>query len=223
MPETGKELLERVQRELLPGEHDNRFVPAVAAGAAPLAALAALAAEQHRIIQSDWRTFLTLAAQAVDPAAREVLSTLASGEGLALAKLGDFAAACGLDDDAIRAYRPTPGCQAYPSYLAWLALNGNPRDALLAILANFAAWGGYCATISAGLREHYGFDETGTGFFDFFATPVPELEELYAVAIQQALDGGWTPERSIGYGRLLQGYELMFWNTLADITGDAPA
>ncbi|PPK66396.1 transcriptional regulator [Actinokineospora auranticolor] len=217
MAESAKELLDRVQRELLPGEHDNRLVPLVACGEAPLAVLGALAAEQHRIIASDWRTFLTLAAQAVDPAAREVFTSLGTGEGLALAKLGDFAKACGLSEDDIRAYRPQPGCQAYPAYLAWLALNGNPRDALLAILANFAAWGGYCATISAGLREHYGFDEVGTGFFDFFATPVPELEELYVVALQQALDAGWTPETSIGYGRLLQGYELMFWNTLADL------
>ncbi|WP_026424219.1 transcriptional regulator [Actinokineospora inagensis] len=219
MSESGKELLERVQRELMPGEHDNRLIPLVASGEAPLSVLGALAAEQHRIISSDWRSFLTLAAQAVDPAGREVFSTLAGGEGIALAKLGDFAAACGLDDDAIRAYRPRPGCQAYPAYLAWLALNGSPRDALLAILANFAAWGGYCATISAGLREHYGFDEKGTGFFDFFATPDADLEALYPVAVQQALDGGWTPDTAIGFGRLLQGYELMFWNTLADLAG----
>jgi hypothetical protein len=26
---------------------------------------------------------------------------------------------------------------------------------------------------------------------------------------------GWEPDAAIGYGRLLQGYELMFWNTLA--------
>ncbi|WP_018685076.1 hypothetical protein [Actinokineospora enzanensis] len=218
MTRSAKELLEKVQRELLPGEHDNRFVPLVASGAAPLSVLGALAAEQHRIINSDWRTFLTLAAQAVDPAAREVFSSLAQGEGISLVNLKDFAAACGLSEDDVLNYQPQPGCQAYPAYLAWLALNGSPRDALLAILANFAAWGGYCATISAGLREHYGFDEKGTAFFDFFAAPVPELEELYVVALQQALDDGWKPKTSIGYGRLLQGYELMFWNTLADLT-----
>ncbi|EWC64243.1 hypothetical protein UO65_0366 [Actinokineospora spheciospongiae] len=216
MTRSASELLARAQRELLPGEHENLFVPRVASGAAPLAALRALAEEELRIVPSDWRTFLTLAAQAVDPAARDVFSALAGGEGVALARLRDFATAAGLDPDAPT--EPRAGCQAYPSYLAWLALNGNPRDALLAILANFAAWGGYCASISAGLREHYGFDETGTAFFDFFATPVPELEAQYVVALQQALDDGWTEERAMGYGRLLQNYELLFWNTLGAVT-----
>ncbi|SDD66271.1 thiaminase II/PqqC family protein [Actinokineospora iranica] len=217
MERSARELLSTVQRELTPGEHDNRLVPLVESGDAPLSVLGALAAEQHRVITSDWRTFLTLAAQAVDPAAREVFTALAQGEGVALAKLGDFAAACGLDHDAVRAHQPRAGCQAYPAYLAWLALNGAPRDALLAILANFAAWGGYCASVAKALRDHYGFDERGTAFFDFFATPVPEAEELHVTALQEALDHGWRPDTAIGYGRLLQGYELMFWNTLADL------
>ncbi|MFF7994362.1 hypothetical protein ACFZDG_31860 [Kitasatospora xanthocidica] len=36
---------------------------------------------------------------------------------------------------------PLPGCQAYPAYLAWLALNGRPSAAAAALVANFAAWG----------------------------------------------------------------------------------
>lgn len=219
MTRSASELLASAQRDLAPGEGDNRLVPMVAAGRAPISVLGALAAEQHRVIPSDWRSFLTMAAQSVDPAAREVFSALASGEGVAMAKLADFAAACGMGEEDVRDYRPSPQCQAYPAYMAWLALNGQPRDALLAILANFAAWGGYCATMSRALREHYGFDERGTAFFDFFATPVPELEALYVVAIQQALDAGWEPDTALGYGRLLQGYELMFWNGLADLAG----
>jgi hypothetical protein len=77
-------------------------------------------------------------------------------------------------------------------------VHGQPLDALLAILVDFTAWSGYCATIAAALREHYGFSAQACAFFGFFATPVPEMEDA-----------------AIGYGRLLQGYELMFWNTLA--------
>ena len=121
-----------------------------------------------------------------------------------------------MDEAALRGYQPRAGCQAYPAYVAWLALNADPRDVVLALVANFAAWGDYCGTVSRALREHYGFDETGCGFFDFFAAPAPEVEEQALVAVQEALDAGWDAEASLGYGRLVQNYELMFWNTLAE-------
>jgi hypothetical protein len=100
--------------------------------------------------------------------------------------------------------------------VAWLALNAEPAAAVLAILANFAAWGEYCATIAAGLRKHYGFDDEACGFFDFFATPVPELEEQALAAVQAGLDSGVPLDAARDHGRLLQSYELLFWNTLAD-------
>jgi hypothetical protein len=48
-----------------------------------------------------------------------------------------FAAAVGLGPD----YEPLAGCQAYPAYVAWLALNGSPADVALAFLANLESWG----------------------------------------------------------------------------------
>lgn len=217
MTKDAKALLARVREELKGEGGTNRLVPLIARGEAPLAALKALAAEEHRIVQSDWRAFLTLAAQSTEPAQREFFAAVAGGEGLALAKLADFAAACGLSPDDVAAYRPLPGCQAYPSYVARLALDGNPHDALLAILANFAEWGGYCATIAAALREHYGFDDAGCAFFDFFAVPAPELDALGLRALDQVLATGWGPEGAMPAARLLHSFELMFWNTLADL------
>ena len=217
MAKDAKDLLERVREELKGEGGTNRVVPLIASGEAPLTTLKALAAEEHRIVQSDWRAFLTLAAQAPLPAQREFFATVAGGEGLALAKLADFAAACGLSPDDVAAYRPLPGCQAYPSYVARLALDGNPHDALLAILANFAEWGGYCATIAAALREHYGFDDAGCAFFDFFAQPAPDMDALGLRALTDVLATDWSPASALPAARLLHSYELMFWNTLADL------
>ncbi|GGS29916.1 MULTISPECIES: transcriptional regulator [Actinokineospora] len=213
------EVLAAVRRELAESARENRMVALVEAGSAPLSALGALAAEQHRIIASDWRAFLMLAAQAGDQSAREFFTMLGQGEAVAAARLVDFAAACGLTPKDLREHTPQPGCQAYPSYIAWLVMNGSPRDALLAIVANFAEWGGYCAAISRGLRERYGFDETGTAFFDLFATPAPDLDALALRGVQEALDDGWDPDGAMGLARLLQGYESMFWDTLADLAG----
>jgi hypothetical protein len=213
MTRSAPEVLDAIRRELAPDESANRFIPLVEQGNAPRSAIGALAAEEMRIVASDWRSFLTLAARSPEPAARGFFTALASGEGLALPMLTPLAAAAGLDTSA---YQPRPGCQAYPSFVAWLALNAEPAAAVLAILANFAAWGNYCATLGSALRKHYGFDDEACGFFDFFATPVPELEAQALAAVQAGLDAGVALDVAHDHGRLLQGYELMFWNTLAD-------
>jgi hypothetical protein len=212
---SAQELLAAAQQELAPADSGNRLVPLIASGRAPRAVFAAIAAEESRIVRSDWRSFLTLAAKSGEPNARELFTGLAEGERTALGKLAALAAATGLDDAALRRYRPLAGCQAYPAYLAWLALNAEPAESVVALIANFAAWGEYCATIARAMREHYGFDDAACGFFDFFAAPVPEVITLAEAAVQAGIDAGQQAGNASAYGRLLQEYELMFWNTLA--------
>ncbi|MCO1575715.1 transcriptional regulator [Crossiella sp. SN42] len=216
MSATAQETLAGLRDVLGHAEGENRLVPRIAAGQAPRSVLAALAGEQYRVISSDWRSLLHLAARAEAPAAKQYFSTLAAGEGIALERVVQFAAAAGLDEAALKAYQPLPGCQAYPAYQAWLALNGDITAVILALNVNFGAWGEYCGTVSAALAEHYGFDETGRGFFDFFAAPAPQLLELAMEAVQAGLDAGESTAAAHGYGRLLQAYELSFWNTLDD-------
>ena len=217
MTASARALLESARRELAPSEHENRLVPLIARGAASREALAALAAEQHRIIGSDWRSFLVLASRCTGPPAGGFFLGLAQGEVLALEKITQFAAACGLDEQALRDYKPRAGCQADPSYLAWLALNGEPSDVVLAVVANFSARGAYCETVAQALRVHYGFDDAGWGFFDFFAAPPPGGDEPALSVVQAGLDAGRGTGQAREYGRLLQSYELMFWNTLAEL------
>jgi hypothetical protein len=216
MSEQARELLTSVREALAPAENDNRLVPLIASGKAPRSVFGIIAAEENRIVRSDWRSFLTIAARCTEQNSRELFAGLAAGEGLALAKVGALADAAGLDEAALRAYEPKAGCQAYPAYLAWLALMGEPADVIVALIANFAAWGDYCATIAGAMREHYGFDDEACGFFDFFATPVPEVEEQAVAALQAGIDAGRSSDEAFTYGRLFQSYELMFWNTIAD-------
>jgi hypothetical protein len=210
---SARDVLTATQNELTPSAGANRLLPLLANGTAPLSVLGALAAEERLIIASDWRAFLTLAARASEPGARQFFSGLAGGEGLALDLLGPLTDASGFDADS---YEPQAGCQAYAAYVASLALNAEPVDAVLALFANFAAFGEYCGEIAKSLRTNYGFDDRACAFFDFFATPVPEPEENALAAIQAALDSGWRPDEAQRHGRLLLNYELLFWNTLAD-------
>ncbi|WP_329570891.1 transcriptional regulator [Kitasatospora sp. NBC_01266] len=218
MTPTPREALLTIRRELAPAERDNRLVPRIEEGLTPLTTLAELAGQQYRILRSDRRSFLVLAARCADTPAGGYFAELAQGESQALAALTAFAAACGLDQAGLAGREPLAGCQAYPGQLAWLALNGEPTATVLALAANFAAWGRYCALTARALRDRYGFPDAACAFFDFFAAPAPELDDA-AVAVVTAggLDGSRLAEGR-RYGRLLQDYELMFWNTLADLS-----
>lgn len=215
MTDSARELVDSVRCELAPQEDQNRLVPLVREGKIARSTLAALAAEEHRIVASDWRSFLTLAANSADRPTREYFSGLAQGEGVALNALPALAEALGMDAEAVRNYRPTAGCQSYPAYLAWLALNAEPSEVVVAVTANFAAWGAYCAEMATALREHYGLDDTSCAFFDFFAAPPPGIEQQAIAAVQAGIDAGRVGESRVReYGRLFQSYELMFWNSL---------
>lgn len=122
------------------------------------------------------------------------------------------------DSRELAAYQVLPGAQAYPSYVAWLALAGRPADVVLALVANFAAWGECCATVAGALRRHYGFDDEACAFFDFFAAPASDIEAAALAAVTAALDAGEPLAEASGYARLLQSYESMFWETLATVT-----
>lgn len=217
MAESARRLLESVREELAPAESENRLVPLIERGDAAPAVFGTIAAEETHIVRSDWRSLHLLASRSTEQTAREFFAGLAQGEGLALAKLPALAAAGGLDEAALRDYEPLAGCQAYPSYFSWLALNGEPADVIVGVVANFAAWGDYCGRIAAAMRSKYGFEDEACAFFDFFATPVPEAVEQAIAAVQAGIDLGRSNEREARrYGRLFQTYELMFWNTIAD-------
>ncbi|MFF4349841.1 transcriptional regulator [Streptomyces sp. NPDC001530] len=244
MTRTARELLESTTVKLAPDPHGNRLLPLIARGAAQRSTLAALALEQRQVIASDRRAFLHLAERSAagDEAAAErsaagdetsaagagtsaaapesaaFFAMLAEGEALAQDRLGAFAAAVGADEARAAGYEPLTDCQTYPAYVAWLALNGAPADVVLALSANFAAWGGYCETIAQALRRHYGFDDEACGFFDFFAEPAPDLEHKALAAVQAGLDSGQVSEDVVHhYGRLLQAYEAQFWHALWEL------
>jgi len=210
------DLLEMVKRELAPAG-ENRFVSLVSEGRLPRERIAAVAAEEYWIGESDRHSFLFLAARFPQPPAVDFFLGLAETEGPARSRLLLLADALGLTEEQLAQYEPKPGCQAYAAYVAWLALNASQADAALALVANFAAWGSYCGAVAQGLRAHYGLDEEAVAFFDFFAAPAPEAEQLASAVARHSLGGGdKLPDSTRRHARLVQAYELMFWNTLAE-------
>ncbi|MFI0738919.1 transcriptional regulator [Streptomyces sp. NPDC021100] len=218
MARTAQDVLADAVREPAQDTGANRLVPLIADGSAPRSVIAAFALEQHHVIASDRTSYRHLAARSAGrPAVEAFFAPLADGETAALELLGPLAAACGLDERAVRAYEPTPGCQAYPAYTSWLALQAEPVDVVVALTVNYATWSGYCAVLGRALRAHYGFDDTACGFFDLFARPAPDAADAALAAVAAGLaDGVLTEGLAHRYGRLLQSYETMFWNALAE-------
>lgn len=184
----------------------HRYLAAVEQGAVPDASLRAFAGEQGLIVASDRRSFAQLAARFPEPPAGDFFLDLAQGEGEALALLAGFAASVGGGT-----HEPLPGCQAYPAYVSWLALNGGRADVALAFLVNLDAWGEACRRMADALDARY-----DVSFFEFFAHPPADFAERALAVAEQGLAAGERPEHARRAARLLQAYELLYWDTLAD-------
>ncbi len=207
-------LVRQLAEELAPTAQPNRFVDLLAAGRVPRERLAWLVAEERQIVASDRRSFTVVAARFPDPPVGDLYRGLAGGESLALDLLGRLAVALGADPTA-RAYQPRPLAQAYCHYVAWCALNATRSELTLAMLANLGYWGSYCAATAHALRAKYGMAEDDVSFFTFFAQPPPGFQEQALAVIQTGLDLGEDPDAALRAGRLMQAYELSFWDTLA--------
>jgi thiaminase len=215
---TAADLIAEARSQLAPVEQAiraHRFLDVLAEGRAGADRLAALAGEQWTIIASDRRAFGLLASRFPRGLAGDFFLSMAQGEGEALSLLRGYAAWAGLDEAALERYEPRPGCQAYTAYVSWLALNGGRADVALAFAANLAAWGENCGRVGRALREAYDAREEDTAFFDFFASPPEGFEQQAVAVIDEGLAAGESPLRALRAARLLQAYELMFWDALA--------
>ncbi len=210
-------LLEEIRAELAPVEERIRKHPypeAIGQGRVPREKLRLFAGEQYHIISSDLRSFALLLARFGGTPSASFFLDLVSGEKEALAALGSFAAAVGMDEEALRKYEPLPAAQAYPAYVARLALQASDAEVAGAFLVNLAAWGHNCGLLSAGLRQKYGLSSDQVRFFDLFAAPAPEFERVAAEVMERGLASGVGPALIKRAARLLQSYELMYWDAL---------
>ena len=216
---TGGELVAQTRRELVETAEairSHRFLECLRAGEVPDERLRALAGEQHAIVSSDRRSFAQLAVRFPSGLAGGFFLGMAEGEGAALDKLRGLSDWLGMTDDELRAHEPHPGARAYPAFVAWLALNGSRADVVLAFLANLVAWGENCGEVAAALRETYGAGDDAVAFFDFFASPPEDFQPRALEVLNEGLAAGDSPVLARRATRLLQAYELSFWDALAE-------
>jgi pyrroloquinoline quinone (PQQ) biosynthesis protein C len=172
------------------------------------------AGEQYTIIQSDLRSVAYLVSRFGGAPSRDFFLGILQGERAAWDTLLAFAHALGLKEAQLREHEPLPGAHAYTCYMAWLALYASDAEVAAAYLVNFPAWGENCGRLSGILRERFGLGEREVAFFDLFANPPATFEANALSVIQQGLDRGTERRLIQRAARLLQAYELMYWDTL---------
>src|SRR3990170_5439534 len=110
-------LLQDIRAELAPIEERIRSHPypaAVGRGEVPREKLRLFAGEQYHIVSSDLRSFALLLARYGGTASGAFFLDMVSGENEALVALRSFAAALGMDEEALRHYQPLPAAPAHP-------------------------------------------------------------------------------------------------------------
>lgn len=202
--------LERVERKI----RKHPYIVAIEEREIEKGRLNVFAGEQFHIISSDIRSVALLLSRWANGTSFEFFWMLMQGEVEAFKALLRFASALGVSEDWLRAYGPFAEAQAYKAYIAWLSLYGSDSEVAAAFLVNFPAWGANCGRMSRALKENYGFKSEEVAFFDLFSSPAADFEKKAVTVIAKGLSRGVEPVAIKTASRLVQDYELLFWNTL---------
>ena len=212
-----KTLLNEIAKELQPVTEQllrHPYLQALEEGKIGREKLRVFAGEQYNIIASDLKSAAYLVSRFGSAPSRDFFLGILRGERAAWDALLTFAHALSLSETQLREHEPLPGAHAYTCYMAWLALYASDAEIAAAYLVNFPAWGQNCGRLSRTLRERFGLGENEVAFFDLFASLPAAFDTSALNVIQQGLDGGIEPSRIQRAARLLQAYELMYWDTL---------
>ncbi|ETX04582.1 hypothetical protein [Candidatus Entotheonella palauensis] len=216
-PSRAKAIFTQLHQELETTETKLRthpYVEAVQRGEIPRDKLYHIVAEEYHIVSSDLRSIGQLLSRFGHTASGPFFAGAYQGEQAALAALKKLAATLGMSEADLQNYEPMAGAHAYTAYMAWLAHYGEDAQVAAAFAVNFPAWGANCGKLSTALQDRYRLSAEDVAFFSNFAKPIPGFQEAAAAIVDAGLERG-VAERDIKRAvRLLQEYELMFWDAL---------
>ncbi|MEE9172163.1 MAG: hypothetical protein V3W05_08100 [candidate division NC10 bacterium] len=197
------------------------YLDALEAGQVSEDDLRRFAGQQHHIITSDLRAMALVIAKADTAETREFFWGGIQAERMALEALQAFATALAMPVTELKAAEPIPGTFAYSAFVAWLALFGSCAEFAAAFLVNLEAWGGNCARMRQALKGQYQMQDENVVFFELFSSTPPDFQDRALGVIQEGLERGVEPQQIRRAARLLQGYELLYWDTLYQaVTGE---
>jgi thiaminase len=185
-------------------------------GSIPIEAVKLVLFEEYSIEKSDLRSMAAaLARFGSRNASRDFFLTSVDGENIALQDLVAMAKVLGISEAELAAYQPEPGAHAYSAYLAQLSNYEGAARIAAGFAVNFPTWGKMCGHIrDALLKPPYSRSHQDVAFFTYFADPIPDYDSLATRVIAEGMAAGETAHGIRSSVMLLQGYELMFWDTV---------
>jgi len=196
---------------------NHPFIDDLENGEAPISTLRGFAIEEYYIIQSDLRSQALLTSRFGVTPSGDFFRGLLGGERIAFDLIRRFGAAVDLDETKLARRSPRAGGQAFPNAVAAMAAFRSEAEAAAAFLLNFGVFGENTARMAVALQDIYGFTSEEVEFFTFFGTPIPGFEEAALEVIASGLDKGVEVRDIKRAARLLQEYELQFWDTVAEV------
>lgn len=215
----GRELISQAKVVLADTERTLRghsFVVAVEEGRVDIAALHRFCGNQYQMWKSN--SAAVSMARFENHPYRDVFLTPPEVEAGAAREIAALAERLGMDSSALETFEPDAEAFGYAAYKAWLICFGSAAEMACARALNLAAWGYNCGKISSGLQTHYGLGPDETHFFDTFSG-LRELEDKAVNVIDDDLQNGVEPFMIIRAARLMQSYEIMFWDAMARQAG----
>ncbi|MGD8372490.1 MAG: hypothetical protein PVF76_16785 [Syntrophobacterales bacterium] len=215
------EVVQKIRSDLSAIDEEIRrhpYLDAIQAGTVPKEALRSFAGHQYHIVTSDLRSIAFIIQRFGHPPCRDFFIEVLRGELAAIGRIVTMAQRLGMTEKELESYEVSPGGFAYATFMAWQSAYASAAEFTCGILVNFDAWGFNCGCMSKALRETYGFSSEETAFLDGFAD-LPPFEEEAIEIIQHGLDNGVEPKAIHRGARLFQGYEKMFWDTMAQVAG----
>lgn len=212
-----RSIVEEARRETQAVEarlKNHPYLQALEARRIPKDRLRLFADQQHHIIESDLRSVALAAARAVSAPTREFFLGMLQGERTAAQALMGLARGLGVPAGGAGGAEPLAGAFAYSAYVTWLAVYASEAEFAGAFLINLPAWGANCGAMSRLLKANYSLAAADVAFFDFFAAPSEPFEQGALAVITEGLGRGVEPLRIRRAARMLQDYELLYWDTL---------
>lgn len=179
--------------------------------------MAILPKEEYYIVSTDLLSARHLMDRFGNGPSGPFFKDLVENEEFAKRNIVMLAEALGSSLSDVEEHEPDPYCQAYPSYFARLALHGSEAEVLVALSSNFSVWWSACKRIAVALENLYEVPKEATAFLNpLNEVPPPDtpFDELTVDALKRGLAQGVQEKDIIRVARIIQHYELVFWDAL---------